>query len=194
LTNTLGIKLWKAGKSFVNNRAKKITEIHNAKPGVFWESIMVMQSRFSIHNSHIQEIKKAILLWDRLDSSERQEAVNAAYQMVLMSDIDKKLEMDMHELNNELLLTTSVDGTYSLGGYAKRFLKKINVLPLPIKEDEETDGIQDSSVQSTGAIASKAEKLVGGKLIKRRVKKFKSIKYKDPRKLSCNGDTTNEEE
>lgn len=189
-----GIKLWKAGKSFVSQRTKKLLNIKDAKPGVFWESIMVMQSRFSINNSHIQEIKKAILLWDKLDSDEKQEAVNAAYQMVILSDVDNKLEMEMHDLNNELLLKTSVDGTYSLGGYAKRFLKKINVLPIPVKEDEETAGIQDSTVQSTGDIAHKSGKLMGGKLIKRKVKKFKSIKYKDPRKISCNQDSTNEEE
>jgi hypothetical protein len=174
-----GAKLWKAGKSFVNGRAKKIANIKSGRAGDFWESIAIMQSRFNSHSTHYQLVKKAMLVWNKLDTDEKGEAINAAYHLIMQADFDKELEMELYTINNELMMTANLDGTYSMSNYAKKFLRKLDILPL--KEEGEEGA--DPTTQSTGSIASNQEKLFGGKLIKRRVRKFKAIKYKDPRKV-----------
>ena len=183
-------KLWKSGKSFVNDRITKIAKIKSGSPGTFWENIAVLQSRFQVHNSNFKCLRKAMLVWDKLETDEKAEAINIAYSLIMQADFDNELETELIALNNELMATANVDGTYSVSNYAKKFLKKLNILPL--KEDDIAPDAQsvmsspDSTLQSTSSIAAHSEKLFGGKLIRRRIKKFKCILYKDPNKRRSN--------
>jgi hypothetical protein len=189
-----GAVLWKNGKSIIGNRTAKIAKIKSSTNAQLWENIMVLQSRYEVSGQQYKAIRKAMLVWDKLDTDEKAEAINAAYMLIMQSGFDSALEADLVTINNGLMATANVDGTYSLSGYAKKFLKKINNFPLKEDGDIAPDAAsvtQGDGCQSTGDVAQKSDKLFGGKLIKRRVKKFKSIKYKDPRKVR---DMTSEEQ
>lgn len=170
-------KLLKSGKSFVIDRVSKIKNIKRAQPSVFWENILVMQSRFGIHNINIKKVKKALVVWNKLDTDEKAEIANIAYQLILSSDLDRKLAEKMSEINNTLLMTAADDGTYSLSGYAKKFFNKLNKGEV-FESDESGDSM------TSGSIADNPQKMFGNKIIKRKIKKFKAIKFKDPRKVN----------
>lgn len=196
----------------LDSRVRAIVALVNEDPSKLnWNEpvayLILLRHRFEVQSSYLNKIGYSLQHWDRLNANERKQAINSAFMYLLQSDPKSSLLPRLRALNTSTMLkvadTTSkiIIGFKKLnedgdGGAAPAGTDAGNIATTNAIVnggcDQALGGLYRLEKPSPHQVTKKRGKIAGfvkdGRVIKKRVKRWKPIKFKAPAHVKPQGE------